>query len=908
MAGLALGVDQTCERVMDALDERRCAWVVGDIGSGRSTLARTLVRTLDRAVWVDLLELDEADAIIGGLFGAVAHVDDEEARRSILKDWSSMQEATRELAAKAGDELTVVATVPRTWSMEAAVHDEPWQNALAHRARAFLQGLTSARLRVVVITTRDTRPVELGRDGLETIPLARPKNTRALLRSVDWGDYEQAAQALDAALPEELEPSPIHLRLAVGAVALDATAPSIARDLERPRGEALRAISDDIVDRLSLERHDELRRSIVRQLLARRPIPRGQVEALTGVPSGHRAFVTECLGYGDDDIRVSPDIRRRFGRLLARQSDEDAELHETTHRRLAEYYETLDGAANIASTFGAATTAWLEKTHHRAHLEPATEDDLPAREMYWARGRELSIHRKRPDAAAAVYEKCVAKFDDDAYAWHYLAVNLERAGKDRKRAEQAYRRAIELESSNPWWNSRLTTFLIGQGRPRAARTAWREALDCVDPDGERVAESAWLGEHFHRWACRAWLEVGSVSDAFEILQGIPDEVVQASEKLRELEQDVVDAVEAEALGGSVYPESYPIADRWNVSDPLPAERDGRTLEKWFPGRISSVTDAHVEVFYGTRRNGADDAEREAEYEARLSRIPRGEWSRIASLGPQRDAFVVLGIYGRGTQWIVQQRSERAPEKHERPSSSPLLLRPMALPAVAPLAELEKLDPGYLYVFAIGPGQGEAIAIALPRLGWVVMDGCRAPRQRSRDPFPVGRILERYWRDDDELRLVLLTHPHRDHAHGVADLLEERAPRHVALTGVDDASSVRRTLADEAALCEQRRKEATKGESLVAGSVLLALRAIELWAESHPEQLLALHDGVRTSIAPPEGQPRRYDRGNAPRYRALAVATTRHVRRARRKPVCSLRGRLARGRALPAGAPLHRPGP
>jgi len=50
----------------------------------------------------------------------------------------------------------------------------------------------------------------------------------------------------------------------------------------------------------------------------------------------------------------------------------------------------------------------------------------------------------------------------------------DRAVHNHPGAEQAYREAIRLDRTNPWWNGRLVTFLIGQGRLRAARTAWQE--------------------------------------------------------------------------------------------------------------------------------------------------------------------------------------------------------------------------------------------------------------------------------------------------------------------------------------------------------------------------------------------------------------------------------------------------
>ncbi|MBI4700696.1 MAG: hypothetical protein HY744_05955 [Deltaproteobacteria bacterium] len=58
---------------------------------------------------------------------------------------------------------------------------------------------------------------------------------------------------------------------------------------------------------------------------------------------------------------------------------------------------------------------------------------------------------------------------------------------------------------------------LGQGRLRAARTAWREALDNVDPDGTRAGRDGWLADHFHYWVARGFLETGSAADALGVL-------------------------------------------------------------------------------------------------------------------------------------------------------------------------------------------------------------------------------------------------------------------------------------------------------------------------------------------------------------------------------------------------------
>lgn len=161
-----------------------------------------------------------------------------------------------------------------------------------------------------------------------------------------------------------------------------------------------------------------------------------------------------------------------------------------------------------------------------------------------------------------------------------------------------------------------------------------------------------------------------------------------------------------------------------------------------------------------------------------------------------------------------------------------------------LVGLPALDRRLLHVFVAGPGEGEGIAIALPERGWILVDGCVAPgRPASRDPrvrFPLAAIHDRYGAPtDDPVELMLLTHPHVDHAHGFAELIEALEPRRVALTGVNDPLW---SLADEAEAYESLRPRASTATQQSTGRVTLALRAIESYGAERGA-ILAACEGV-----------------------------------------------------------------
>jgi len=82
-----------------------------------------------------------------------------------------------------------------------------------------------------------------------------------------------------------------------------------------------------------------------------------------------------------------------------------------------------------------------------------------------------------------------------------------------------------------------------------------------------------------------------------------------------------------------------------------------------------------------------------------------------------------------------------------------------------------LVPDALYVFVFGPGYGESIVLRIPPAHWIVIDGCRS---RSFSSYP-GKLLEDM---GAHAEIVIITHPHLDHAEGLAGLLEDWKGRKV----------------------------------------------------------------------------------------------------------------------------------
>jgi len=646
---LKLGVDFAADRVVHALEEGRRAWVVGSPSTGRSKLVDRLAERIEgRVVALDLLEQDEPDAAIGGLLSAAGLLEDEAKRRAVMRDWSSIEAGVAEVAKGVGHDATFIVKVPESWVRPDEALN-PWSRHARERARSLLGGLGRVDARVVWITPRSVKPHELGLadDEARAIGLPAPENARSLLRTVAWGRLTGAALALDRALPATVDPSPVCLRLAVGVVSLGFPAEALVEPLRQKLSACVADLVDRLVGRLQRPENARLRNAVSCLLLARRPIARSAIASCTGAAVEDLSFVCDVVAYGDENVKMSAPVRAQLrSHLHDRSNPMSIDAVEAAHRALSSHFEVLDGKREIAATQSSATVAWLEKEHHRAHTSDAALDAsyLPARELYWDRGRHLSIERKDFAAAARVYEACVERFPDDAYAWHYLGYNLERAGKSRTQAQGAFRRAIDLDRTNPWWNGRLVQFAIRQGRPLEAEQSWDECLENVDPEGTRIAESRWLAEHLHGNVVQAWLSAGDAARAFRVLKLLPDVVIDSSRELSELRERVLDAVEADAIGESVYASTVATAKRW-TSEPryLPSVLDEGKLERWYPGRIVEASREGVRIVYACR-------EVDSSYTSFVSDFDSAAWNALRLGPPERaSGFVEVGLYCKGSQ-------------------------------------------------------------------------------------------------------------------------------------------------------------------------------------------------------------------------------------------------------------------
>lgn len=651
-------------RVLEQLERRGRVWVIGDAGTGRSTLASSVVDQVPGALYVQVPEVGPAGAahILVQLAAGLPAVSE---RGAVLDDSQPLgPRAERAARALARSGACVVLRLPKSWSPPAPVSGSTAKafDAELFRVRVFevLRALLGTdSLRTVLVTShaypRSVVPWSAAHDApvrLTTIPAPWEG-----LRDPDvWGTYHQHAEnlwgAAIATSPPEV--TPIELRLGVGLVGLGMRPKRVLAKMraEQPQGELLASLST------KLQRARRLRDSVLRAALGRAPLAAEAVLRIADLDEVDQPLLTQCLGYGDTRLRISEPVRAALLRDLLPKRPALAEAH----LAWADAHRRVDGVAAAAQTTPETAVHWLERVHHTAHAGQAGDSrwrelELDSREFLWERARSLSVDYRAYAEAAALYQRCIEHDDHDAYAWHYLGFNLERAETDPSRAEHAYQSAVRIEPDNPWWNGRNVTFLIRRSKFRAAERTWEQAVARVDPRGDRVRRDPWLAEQLHRHVAAAWLEHARPAIAAEVLEAVPDSIVARSRKLHRLRARLDDALEVDALGSSVYPSSWPIETRWSRPPELP-ERDPELGELigWHPARVLAADAGSVSVVAATTEDTLD------ERRVFERTIDAWTWER-ASGAPAREAtgYVHIGVYRDGELLIRPMVTARSPD-------------------------------------------------------------------------------------------------------------------------------------------------------------------------------------------------------------------------------------------------------
>jgi tetratricopeptide (TPR) repeat protein len=397
-------------------------------------------------------------------------------RREPLLAFSDLRTAARETVSAidaAGNDKVLALRLPRSWERLLVTKEEELDEAQYDRVRDVLRGIQDhAGIRILVLCGAGLREWRRYLRSPTMVRLECARSNLALLGDKTmWGAYaDHAASVGKACEHHHQNPTPLQTRILVALQRMGADASEMLEELEsEPAGSLV-----TLLRRLNalLAGNDAITAAVHRFAVARRPVPDGVVDDLTDLPSEHVLF-SQCLGYPTiHGVRMTEEIR---GALHAREALDEA------NARLVRHYKALDGVSD-PRTAGSAhqMSAWLERAHHAALLTDASEWqqlEPPYPEFYWARGRWLSIVLRDYESAAKVFQQGTARFPRDDYGWHYYAWNLDKAGGPTREIDDAFRKALDVDETNKWWNSRYVTFLIRRAEYDRAEAEFVRGLE-----------------------------------------------------------------------------------------------------------------------------------------------------------------------------------------------------------------------------------------------------------------------------------------------------------------------------------------------------------------------------------------------------------------------------------------------
>ncbi len=641
-------MDEVERRALEDYAGAGQAWIVAPTGG--TQLASRLQKAVG-GIQIDLRDRGQDDALTHFVFSITPHLSPEQRGPAI----AALAEAAH-LDPDVGPLVEKVAAIGKPLVLRLSDQGEigPQSTVWSERTRLFqdalISGLQARRDVPLIVLTRRRHPSS----GIRPQKLREPEVDREGLLE-GWCSYAASAALLADRAGRVTGLMPIPVRLGVGAIALGAAPELVLDAVRRFQRDAVPRLVQAIVD---APRYPEVRAAVRQFLRLRAPLAIEHVEAWTGIPAVHLPLINDCIGYGDP-VRMSDEVRRHFASVDRQSPAGDAASvsdAQRAHAQLGDRYAALDGAASPPLGQVAELGAWLEKTHHYAlagdeRVAEWSALDLPTSELYCARGRALSRARRHAEAAD-VYERCVARFPEDDYAWHYLGYNRARIESRRGQAEADFRRAVALSPDNPWWNTRLVTYLIEDGAPVAAEKAWAEAVKNAEAPPGRP--EGWLYGELHRWVAQSWLDVDQLAAAQRVLDAVPADLPGLDESARsDIERSrarLEDAREREAFGHAIYPPWVPIARRW-LAEPELLDRfldEGVDLVEWFPGQIIDAGSS-IRVVYASPRDPP------AERTTRLLVVDAAEWRAHAGWPlPKKGAFVELGTYSDGSKRIVRR--------------------------------------------------------------------------------------------------------------------------------------------------------------------------------------------------------------------------------------------------------------
>lgn len=435
-------------------------------------------------------------------------------------------------------------------------------------------------------------PLDAPTFGAEAVELELASHASEVLDLLTGrSSLSSAAEGLRRAGGAQLDLwSPLELRLAVALLSLGRDAGEVLQLRGRSLSRVLvETVSDArIAIAVALNRLSLVRLPFDEELLESVGAPKVETEA--------GRFMREVFLYEVDGRYVLHDI-------IAEQLRQVRGVHDRQpdHSLLAKYYKQRFEKAASDQRAAAAVRFEMEAVHHYTE-----GGDMPSGvrlyfvDQYDALGKALSLAGKHREAVVC-YESSLRYDEDDAYAHHYKAFNLDIDGLRPDEVERHYRRAIERDPTHVWYHGRYICFLITRGRARDARAAWSEAMAALALAG--AFNYRWGYEELHKPVARLLLHRGQLDFAEEVLHDITEPRTKSFDWCRALSRQL-ETMRAAARGEVVFPPMIAPEDRW-CGPHLVEDDDTRArVESWTPGRVDHLEGDKLVIRFAQRDGDA----------------------------------------------------------------------------------------------------------------------------------------------------------------------------------------------------------------------------------------------------------------------------------------------------------------
>jgi tetratricopeptide (TPR) repeat protein len=638
--------EQLAEQVFAARGTNGAVWITGQPGTGKTVVLDHLHHLAVDRRW-PVIRLSPSSSDLDGPANAIAQGAASLIEHGVNGALDRVFDPTASFYEKldafgrslvAAEDSLILIDMPDSWARPSrSSHDG---GTFAFQGAAVVREVLGQRNgHRLVMASRRSPP-----DGRDIFELSRGGGMQMLPGSTDadfdWGRCQAAAAELRREVPErdlaKLTPLATRVAVALSALELD---PLLLRNACRAGLPMLRSMLQ-----VQARRYGWLREALFVLSHARISVGERLLGELLGACDGgdeprSRAVLEDAILLRESSGWV---LHPRLRALdLDFDRDRARELADRSNRQLAQAWAQAWAPGENRRSW-AGVIAWWESLHHWAEAgEDSRLDQVPDVSMWTTLGRRLSL---RGDYAAAVqaFRRAVDLQPDDSYAHEYLAYNLDGLGERREESERSFRRAVELDPANPWWNRRLVQALQRRGKIEDAWDAWLAALDGVEGTTD---PSEWLQEHLFHGVCRGFLERGEATLAAEVLGAVPRE--QWIPAFHELHNVVLHRSEAERLEASLFPEDLEFDQRWSG----PHLGEGDEPQTWFPGRVVALD----EVAGVVELELAEPPEADEEPEVFGLTLDIADFVEQAELPtrmrPRLDQLLELHVYADGEQRI-----------------------------------------------------------------------------------------------------------------------------------------------------------------------------------------------------------------------------------------------------------------